>query len=443
MDDKKVHTAAHAYYKEFGPIVRVDLPGQEPDVWLFDPREMLKLFRAEGPYPDGPVRLTWPVAKYNSRLPEPNKLVGVGEEWKEHRSKLNPGIFHVKSAQEFLPNLTPTAAELSAHFPEHAGDLATFCRLSSFDLFCAGVIGKSLRVISKDADPRDVAFADAAALSFNLMGDLLFSPLETALKDRVDTKTYKAFERSMAAQVERAEQIVADCRDDASIQHSYLKVLSESGAFNEAAAAKEVVNLLGAAVDTTATTLLWLLYDLARNPEAQAAAAAEVRAELSPSGEFRADAKLPYFKACYRESLRLSPIGNTGTFRTTPADLVLGGFHVPAGTRVTTIGAAMMMDPTIVEEPHKFKPERWLPAAVAERKGTDREIHDHKLLGANFGFGPRMCLGARFAKNEIYALTARILHDWDMSVKVPHDKVVMRLLLAPQPPPQFKLTPRP
>lgn len=442
MDDMKTYTIAQQYYKEFGQIVRIDLPGQSPDVWLYNPHDMLKLFRAEGPYPDGPVRLTWPVDKYNSRQAEKSPLISIGEEWKQHRNKLNPGIFNVQAAQEFTPNLNHTAADLSAHFPKHAGDLATFCRLASFDLFCSGVIGKSLRVISEDADPRDVAFADAAAEWFELMGDLLFSPFETLVKDSFDTKTYKKFENTQNAQYVRAKEIVEECRADPSIERSYLKVLSEGGLFTEDEAAREVLGLLGAAVDTTATTLLWLLYDLARNPEAQALAAAEVRAELSPTGAWRPDAKLPYLKACYRESLRHSPIGNTGTFRTTPADMELGGYHIPKGTRVNTVSAAMMMDPDIVEEPHRFKPERWLPAAVEARKGTDREIHDHRLLGANFGFGPRMCLGARFAKNEIFALTARILYDWEMAVKVPHEKVVMRLLLAPKPSPQLELSQR-
>lgn len=441
MDDESVYTVAQQYYKLFGPIVRVDLPGQSPEVWLYDPHEMLKLFLAEGAYPDGPVVLTWPIAKHNARLQSPNKLATIGEVWRQHRQKLNPGIFNVKEAQSYLPNLNTTSADLSAHFPEHAGDLGTFCRLAAFDLFCSGVLGKSFRVISKGADPRKVAFADEAALSFKIMGDLLFSPYEGAVKDALDTKLFKAFERSLHAQYAHSREIVAECQADASIERSYLKILSESAGLTEDEAAREVCGLLGAGVDTTATTLEWLLYDLARNPEAQARAAAEVDAELD-AGEFRADAKVPYFKACYRESLRRSPIGIMGTFRTTPSDIELGGYAIPRGTRVMTIGSAMMMDPAIVNEPELFRPERWLPDAVAARKGTRQEVHDHKLLGANFGFGPRMCLGARFAKNEIFSLTARVIRDWEMSVKVPHEKVVMRLVRAPQPSPQLSLSSR-
>lgn len=441
--DERTFKIARDYYEEFGTVVRVQLPGQGPEVWVYDPHEMLKLFLAEGKYPDGPIRLTWPLVEWTKRRGTNYPLMEVGEKWRQHRAKLNPGIFNVQTAATYIPPLNETARDLSSHFPAHASDLIKFCQLASFDLFCTAVIGKNLRVIDEaSADPRDVAFAKEAANAFHLMGDLMFSPLESLLKGKVDTKTYKAYERSMDIQMERSREIVDNIMADVEkMNHSYLKLLVDSGKMNEAEAASEVVTLLGAAVDTTATTLLWFIYDLARNPEAQRKAAAELHTELKGK-DFDRSAYVPYFKACYRESLRLSPIGNTGTFRTTPVDLVLGGYTVPQGCRVNTIGAAMLFDPKFVDHPDSYQPERWLEDAVAARKGTEREIIDHKLLAANFGFGPRMCLGARLAVNEIYTMVARLLLDWEIEVARPHDRVVLRLLRAPDPTPQLALRPR-
>lgn len=446
--DERVYQISKDYYKEYGTIVRVKL-GQDDQVWVYDPREMLKLFLAEGKYPDGPIRLTWPVLEYGMRREKKTgtrmPLMTVGEEWREHRMKLNPGMFGPQAAATYIPQLNETARDLAEFFPSVAGsDLGRFCQLASFDLFCSAVLGKSLRVIDTEAaDPRDLKFADDAMNAFHYMGDLIFSPLELFAKGKWDTKILKAFLKCFDDQNDRAYEIMSDI-DPTATERSYYRHLIANGQFSQEQACAEVVNLLGAAVDTTATTMLWFIYDLARHPEVQRKAAQELR-EVLGSGkdvdattlDFDKSAKLPYFKACYRESLRYSPIGNTGTFRTTPVEIELGGYLLPQGTQVSTMAAAMQFDERYVESPEEYRPERWLPEEVERRKGTEAEIIDHKLMAANFGFGPRMCLGARLAVNEMQSLVARLLLDYEIGVAKGHEKIQMRLLRAPSPAPQL------
>mmetsp|Transcript_23127 Transcript_23127/g.28427 ORF Transcript_23127/g.28427 Transcript_23127/m.28427 type:complete len:512 (+) Transcript_23127:82-1617(+) len=431
-----IYEVAGDYYKLYGDIVRVNLMGKD-DVWIYDPREMFKVFRAEGKYPDGPVRLTWPVPAYAETRNRPNKLLNIGEEWREHRMKLNKGIFNVDAAASFLPHLDETAKDLSSHVAEYP-DLSEFCMLASFDLFCTAVIGKSLRVIDQhSAKKRDVKFADAAAKTFHYMGDLLYSPLEKRMFDMgMKTSTWRLFEGNMDFQMKVAIEIVDEVLNDVTIKDSYLKSLYETGLFTKEEAAMEVVNLLGAAVDTTATTMLWFIYELARNPDKQQKAAEEVIGQLKGDG-FNRQSHLPYLKACYRESIRLSPIGNTGSFRTAPKDMVVRGYMIPKGVSIHMIGAHLQMDPYYVDNPNRFVPERWLPDQVEARKGTHKELLDHKLLAANFGFGPRQCLGARLAVNEMFAMVARLLQDYEITVAVPHERIKMRLLRAPDPSPQL------
>merc|ERR1719277_2947823 len=95
-----------------------------------------------------------------------------------------------------------------------------------------------------------------------------------------------------------------------------------------------VGNLLGAAVDTTGTTLHWLLYDLACHPDKQEILARELH-DAFGGGDFDPSVHTPeYLKACYRESQRYSPIGPGGGMRTCPRDLALNGYNVPKGTLI-------------------------------------------------------------------------------------------------------------
>ena len=96
-------------------------------------------------------------------------------------------------------------------------------------------------------------------------------------------------------------------------------------------------------------------------------------------------------------------------------------------------------DPRIVDRPEEFLPQRWLPDAVQARSGTPAEILDNKILASIFGFGPRMCLGARLAKNELYSLVSRIIQDWEISVVRPHERKEMKLLLQPVPSPSISV----
>ena len=66
-------------------------------------------------------------------------------------------------------------------------------------------------------------------------------------------------------------------------------------------------------------------------------------------------------------------------------------------------GAISMMTEHI-DEPEKFKPERWL------RDDKDKpEIHPFSVMP--FGFGVRMCIGRRLAEQEVYLALIKVSHN--------------------------------
>eukprot|EP00746_Dinoflagellata_sp_MGD_P138910 gnl/MRDRNA2_/MRDRNA2_72466_c0_seq1.p1 gnl/MRDRNA2_/MRDRNA2_72466_c0~~gnl/MRDRNA2_/MRDRNA2_72466_c0_seq1.p1 ORF type:complete len:585 (-),score=96.94 gnl/MRDRNA2_/MRDRNA2_72466_c0_seq1:272-1825(-) len=438
------------WYSEYGTVVREKLVSKD-QVNLFHPDDALALYRAEGQYPDGAIRITWPVLKYSQMKKAQAKdkggnvgvygLVEKGPEWKDMRMRLNPGLFSPKAAEGYYPLLNRSSASISASLPDHTDDLLQFANLAVFDLFCSAILGKDFQVTKKStANPRDIKFALGAQEGFQAMGKLIMTPWENIAKEyNIETAEWRKFVQIMDNQHTLGVEIVKEIKAEGIHPDSYLSKLTQGGDFDDDQVATVVGDLLSAAVDTTGSTLFWLLYDIARHPEQQDRLHRELN-EAFQGGDFNPDQETPlYLKACYRESQRYSPIGAGGSFRTAPSDIVLGGYMIPKGTHIMINGNAIQNDKRYVDRPEEFIPERWLPEAVTQRKGTEAEILDNKLLASIFGFGPRMCLGARLAKNEIFSVITRIVQDWEISVDRPHERKEMKLLLQPVPAPSIKL----
>jgi cytochrome P450 len=139
----------------------------------------------------------------------------------------------------------------------------------------------------------------------------------------------------------------------------------------------ELLTLLVAGHETTATALSWAIERLVRHPDKLGRLRDEVAA-----GE---DA---YLTATIQETLRLRPVIVIVNRGLTEA-IELGGYDLPAGVSVVPSIHLVHRDPTIYPEPDRFLPERFLETPP----GTYTWIP--------FGGGVRRCLGAAFAQQEM------------------------------------------
>jgi cytochrome P450 len=139
----------------------------------------------------------------------------------------------------------------------------------------------------------------------------------------------------------------------------------------------ELLTLLVAGHETTATALSWAVERLVRHPDKLARLREETLA-----GE---DA---YLTATIQETLRLRPV-IVIVIRKLTETVELGGWDLPAGTRVVPSIHLIHRDPKIYPEPERFRPERFLETPP----GTYTWIP--------FGGGVRRCLGAAFAQMEM------------------------------------------
>jgi cytochrome P450 len=139
----------------------------------------------------------------------------------------------------------------------------------------------------------------------------------------------------------------------------------------------ELVTVLGAGHETTATGLAWAVERLVRNP----AVLAKLRDSLAAGEE-------DYLNATVKETLRARPV-IVDVARKLKAPARVGDWDLPAGTFVLPAIAALHYREDLFPAPDEFRPERFL----------DGKADNYAWIP--FGGGVRRCIGAAFAEYEM------------------------------------------
>jgi len=171
----------------------------------------------------------------------------------------------------------------------------------------------------------------------------------------------------------------------------------------------ELVTVLGAGHETTATGLAWAMERLLRAPR--------VLAKLRESLAARED---DYLDATVKETLRARPV-IVDVARKLTAPAAIGGYQLPAGTFVMAAIAALHYREDLFPEPEEFRPERFL----------DGKADNYAWIP--FGGGVRRCIGAAFAEYEMRIVLRTILERAELSAPEPEpERVKVRnITLAP------------
>jgi cytochrome P450 len=148
----------------------------------------------------------------------------------------------------------------------------------------------------------------------------------------------------------------------------------------------ELVTLLLAGHETTATSVAWAIERLVRHPDKLARLTAEIDA-----GE-----QDDYLQAVVHETMRVRPVVPL-VVRILREPLRVGGHALPEGTRVAPCIWLTNRDPSEYERPAEFRPERFL--------GKQPET----FSWIPFGGGIRRCIGASFALLEMKLMLRTIL----------------------------------
>jgi cytochrome P450 family 135 len=165
----------------------------------------------------------------------------------------------------------------------------------------------------------------------------------------------------------------------------------------------QLLTLLLAGHETTATALAWTADLLTRHPHAMKRLTDEIDAD---SGD-------TYLRAVINESLRLRPVVPLAGRRLT-SDLQVNGWTLPAGTDVTPAIWLTHTRADLYPEPYAFRPERF----IDERPTTYGWVP--------FGGGVRRCLGAAFAEFEMRVVLTELLRRRSVEAASPNAERVTR-----------------
>ena len=216
-------------------------------------------------------------------------------------------------------------------------------------------------------------------------------------------------ERKRALQAAgRLRELVLKMMDDytqdkaSSTPGSIIQLVMDSDAFSPDDKMAQLLELLIAGHDTTSFSIAWILLSLARHPIEQTKLR-ESLASLSPN-EYSTS---PQLKAVVKEGMRLHPVAAAGSIREAGRDFITSRNEIiPKGSICFLPFILQFRNKDIFVEPDKFLPERW--------NNPTKEMVD--ALNP-FSLGKQNCLGQSLAQAETFAIVARIITKFELSVE--------------------------
>ncbi|MEM1395146.1 MAG: cytochrome P450 [Cyanobacteria bacterium P01_H01_bin.150] len=165
----------------------------------------------------------------------------------------------------------------------------------------------------------------------------------------------------------------------------------------------ELMTLLFAGHETTATALTWALYWVHKFPEVREKLLAELDG-LGENPDYDAILKLPYLNAVCCETLRIYPVAMLTFRRAIQSPVSLRGYELEPGVGVMGSIYNLHQNKNLYPEPKKFKPERFL----------EKQFSPYEFMP--FGGGTRRCIGMAFAQFEMKLILAKILSGLDLNL---------------------------
>jgi cytochrome P450 len=303
-------------------------------------------------------------------------LTADGEVWRRSRKLMNPS-FHRSAIAGYAETMRQHAEQVD--WPD--GEVVDVSER---------MMALTLRIVTKALFDHDVGDGtDTVARTMRALHALSDG---TALPRWVPTPQSLRARRALRGLHALIEALISD-REREGLRDDLLSMLLSVG-LERPLVRDQLVTLFLAGHETTSHAMSWTWWLLATHPEVEARLHAELAQVLGGDAP-TADTALPYTDAVIAESLRLFPPA-FALPRVATVDTEIGGYPIAAGSQVVGFIWHCHRDPRWWGDAETFRPERFL-----------EPTHPRDAY-LPFGAGPRMCIGAGFAKLELRVLLATL-----------------------------------
>lgn len=342
-------------------------------------------------------------------------LSADGEPWRRNHKMMMPA-FHKKRIDAYGKVMV-----------EFTSDMLDGWNAGEDRDVCADMNALTLAIVAKTLFDADVRGADAATVGEAMLtiNEVLIEHVQLPIpfprwwpspKNRRKVKAVDAID-SIVRRTIRERQKTGEDRGD--LLSMMLLSRDEQGeGMSETQLRDEAMTIFFAGHETTAHTLTWAWFLLAKHPEVTAKAQAEIDAVLDGRPAGLAELKeMTYLDQVVKEVMRLLPA--VYVFMREPnEDVVVGGYTIKKGWYIL-ISPFVLHRNERFEAPLEFRPERWT-------KEMEKGLHRGAFVP--FSAGPRVCVGKVFAVMELKLIIATMLQRVTPQIPAKYEPIMLQQL---------------
>ncbi|KAJ8469185.1 hypothetical protein ONZ51_g9161 [Trametes cubensis] len=359
-------------------------------------------------------------------------FIRYGPLWRRHRRAFHR-FFNPNAVKQFRPIQRDHIGHFLTNLLSTPDDFSEHIR----HLFTATImrITYGLNIAEEDEDYATIAEEALSAFSDLLVPGKYLVELFPSLRKipawfpgaqfkRDAAEGKKAVYRIRDTPWERTLKLIREGTAEPSITTAMLDRIPTLPA-QEASDEEELTKYITAAVygggaDTTLATIHALFMLMAKYPEVQEKAHAELDKVVGPNRlpDFSDETALPYISAIAKECIRWHTVVPLGIPHKLTEDDEYRGYFIPKGTVVVANIWHYSHDERHYHNPHEFIPERFL-----KNGQLDPDVLDPTNFA--FGYGRRICPGRHFAEGSLFLIAASVLHTLSVSPPVDENGVPM------------------
>lgn len=421
------HQTLEAWANIYGPLYQCRLAGW-PIVVVSDVAIANELLKAR---PDDFRRPTSLEKAFVSGMSTQGVFMAEGERWRRQRPVIMQSL-DIRHLRQFFPTLVAVTERLRRRWQINGTavggvDVQSDLTRLTVDVTTSLAFGQDTNTLEREGgtihDHLDAIFP---MLQRRLLAPVRYWQYFKLPRDRAAEKsiaivyaTVIEFIRQGRAQLEAHPAYRENPQN--LLQSLLLAVEDDQSGFSQQEVADNVLTMLLAGEDTTANSLSWAMYFLAKYPHVQHTLRREIEDALGAKvlDTFEQTRQLPYLDALINETMRLKPVAPINILEAN-RPINIGGLIFRKGESAVVLTRALAMGEADYPDAALFKPERWLKDDGQRGVANPRSFMP-------FGSGPRLCPGRSLALLEMKTVLAMVVRHFEVTPGAPLEKVTERL----------------